>query len=249
MNDNSSLITHPFSIFTLNLASLTLNLAPQTLNFGLCTSNNSITLYSETEVSGTITENTTWQRDRHFIVAEDITVPQNTSLTIEPGAIVRFDSYYKLKIEGNLLCQGEPDNIVMFSSNQDQPMSGDWSRLELEGVDSTSTIECTRISFAANGIMCNRVSPRISRTFVGQSTEEGILIASESAPIIEHNLVFNASTGIGVEGSSEPKLSYNIIANEGKETLSGTGVVINASSAKIEDNIILHYGLIVSNKY
>jgi len=54
--------------------------------------------------------------------------------------------------------------------------------------------------------------------------------------------VFNASTGIRVEGGSEPKLSYYIIANEGIETLSGIGVVTNASSAKIEDDVILHYG-------
>ena len=262
MNDNSSLITHPFSIFTLNLASLTLNLAPQTLNFGLCTSNNSITLYTEKKVNGTITENTTWQRGRHFIVTEDIAVPLNTSLLIEPGAVVRYNGYYKLKIEGNLLCKGEPENMIMFTpldskprgitniqrgkhltgqaSNQEQPTPADWSRLELEGVDSTSTIEYTRISFAANGIMCKRASPRIARTCVRQSAEMGILIANESAPIIEHNLVFNTSTGIGVEGGSQPKLSYNIIANECKETLSGTGVATNASSAKIEDNIIFH---------
>ena len=108
MTDHSSLFTNHFSL-------LSLNLAPQTLNFGFSASNNSITLYSETEVSGTITENTTWQRDRHFIVTEDITVPKNTSLMIEPGAVVRVDGYYKLKIEGNLLCQGEPDNMVMFT--------------------------------------------------------------------------------------------------------------------------------------
>ena len=271
---HSSLFTNHFSLLSLNLfpltinlypstlASLTLNLAPQTLNFGLCTSNNSITLYTEKKVNGTITENTTWQRGRHFIVTEDIAVPLNTSLLIEPGAVVRYNGYYKLKIEGNLLCKGEPENMIMFTpldskprgitniqrgkhltgqaSNQDHPAPGDWSRLELEGVDSTSTIEYARISFATNGILCKRASPRITKNCLKQSAEVGILIANESAPIIEHNLVFDASTGIRVEGGSQPKLSYNIIENEGKETLCGTGVVTNASSAKIGDNIILH---------
>ena len=97
--------------------------------------------------------------------------------------------------------------------------------------------------------MCKRASPRTARACVRQSAAVGILIANESAPIIEHNLVFNASTGIGVEGASEPMLSYNIIANEDKETLFGTGLVTNASSAKMEDNIVVHYDLIVSNNY
>ena len=200
VTDNSSLITHPFSLFTFNLASLTLNLAPQTLNFGLCTSNNSITLYPVTEVSGTLTENTTWQLDRHFIVTEGITVPQGISLVIEPVAVVRFDGYYKLKIEGNLLCQGEPENMVMFTlldskprgitniqrgkhltgftSNQNQPMPGDRNRLEFNGVDSTSCIEYTKVSYSTSGIMCKKASPKIERTCIKESAEAGILVAN-----------------------------------------------------------------------
>ena len=78
--------------------------------------NNTITLLGEAEVQGTITQNTTWQRDRHFIVTEDITVPQNTNLTIEPGAAVRFDGYYKTKSGRNfeqLRRAGEYDRVYV----------------------------------------------------------------------------------------------------------------------------------------
>jgi len=239
---HSSLFTHNFSLFFFSLA-------PHTLNSELCTSNHSLTLYPETEVNGIIANNNIWQRERHYIVTGDVIVPQNSSLIIEPGAAVRFDGYYELKVEGTLQCKGEPDDMVMFTSNQEPPTSEDWNRLELVGVDSALALSYTKIRSVTNGILCKRASSRITKTCIRQSAEVGILIANESAPTIEYNLVFNANTGIGVEGGSESKLSYNIIANESKETLSGTGVINNASTAKIEDNIILNYNKGLRTEY
>ena len=115
MTDNSSLITHLFSIFSFNLASLTLNLAPQTLNFGLCTSNNSITLYPVTKVNGTLSNDTVWHRDRHYIVTGDVIMPVGAELKAEAGAVVRFDRYYKILVKGNLQAVGEQDNMVVFT--------------------------------------------------------------------------------------------------------------------------------------
>ena len=135
------------------------------------------------------------------------------------------------------------------ASNQNHPAPGDWSRLELEGADSTSTIEYTRISYAANGIMCKRAYPRIAKTCVRQSAETGFLIANESAAIIEHSHVFNSTVGIRVESGSAPILSYNLIANQSRETLFGTGVVSNASAAKIEDNVVIRFNTGIRAEY
>ena len=128
-----------------------MNLAPQTLNFGLNTSNNSITLYPVTEVKGTLSHDTVWHRDRHYIVTQDVIVPVGSELKVEAGAVVRFDGYYKILVEGNLQAVGEHDNMVVFTSNKELPEKGDWNRLEFDGVDSTSVVQRCKIEWGRMG--------------------------------------------------------------------------------------------------
>ena len=247
---HASLFTNHFSFLSLNLfpltinlypstlASLTLNLAPQTLNFGLCTSNNSITLYPVTEVNGTLANDTVWHRDRHYIVTEDVIVPVGTELKAEAGAVVRFDGYYKILVKGNLQAVGEQDNMIVFTplekalslragpvrcllsngvgitkeikfgrglksflypvrngishgasfltgltSNKELPEKGDRRNLQFNGVDSTSVLQCCKIEWGNDGIVCNNASPRILNNVIRAVNDSGVVANINSSPI------------------------------------------------------------------
>lgn len=59
-------------------------------------------------VSGLIEENTTWEGDRHYIVAGPLTIRPGYTLTIEAGSIVEGE----LVVQGNVLGVGYPEKEI-----------------------------------------------------------------------------------------------------------------------------------------
>ena len=173
--------SHTFLSF--NLLPLTFTLNPLSFNLYPLSLNNQITLYPETEINGTLNKDIIWERDRHYIVNGDITVPQNTSLTMSPGVLVRFDGRYKLKVEGTLQAVGEQENMIVFTSNRETPKKGDWNKLVFEGVDSTSVIKLCKIEWGNIGISCERASPRIENNVIRAGDDTGVLANNNSSTI------------------------------------------------------------------
>lgn len=74
-----------------------------------------------------ITENTRWLAGRHYVLAQNLTVNNGVTLTIEPGAVVRVGDGGRIQVFGNIVADGTPDAHVVFTSNQrNSPLSGDW---------------------------------------------------------------------------------------------------------------------------
>jgi len=82
-------------------------------------------------VSGTLTADTTWESGVVYRVVGDVTVSAGVTLTIEPGAIVKFaytsSSTVKkrLIVSGDLQLGGSPGNPVYFTSDRDDSIGGD----------------------------------------------------------------------------------------------------------------------------
>jgi len=75
--------------------------------------------YAQTEVSGD--QSGTWSlSDSPFLVIDQIIIPQNEILTIEPGVEIIFQGHYKLTVEGLLNAEGtENDSIYFTTDNQE----------------------------------------------------------------------------------------------------------------------------------
>ena len=91
-------------------------------------------LLSQTNVSGVIDSNTTWTvvNSPYFIEA-NILVPEDVTLTIDPGVTVKFKSNTYLKIEGFLIASGNESEKIVFTSHETNPSRGDWSKIWLLG--------------------------------------------------------------------------------------------------------------------
>ncbi len=75
-----------------------------------------------TDVSGTISTNTTWNlAGSPYIVTGDITVDNGVTLTVDPNVEVKFNSGRRMTVLGTLNA-----NTVTFTSNQGSPAPGDW---------------------------------------------------------------------------------------------------------------------------
>ncbi|MCG8641937.1 MAG: hypothetical protein MI862_19570, partial [Desulfobacterales bacterium] len=95
---------------------------------------------ANTPVSGNITTDTTWTLDNSpYIVTKDISVlgtdgeDDVTTLTIEPGVVVRFAAGSGLGIgtnnysnRGALIARGTETEPIIFTSHAQTPAPGDW---------------------------------------------------------------------------------------------------------------------------
>ena len=91
------------------------------------------------DVSGEITEDTTWTADTEYVLTEIVFV-RGATLTIEPGTVIRGLNGSALVIDQDamLMADGTADAPIVFTSNQDSPARGDWGGLVLLGTATTN---------------------------------------------------------------------------------------------------------------
>ncbi len=76
-----------------------------------------IDLFEELNISGNISDDIVVAPDHHLIIDDDTVFIPGSSLTIHPGAIIRINPGADLTIHGNLLAQGEENNMFWITSN------------------------------------------------------------------------------------------------------------------------------------
>lgn len=52
-----------------------------------------------------------------YLIEESVTIPNDSSLTIEPGVVVEFQGYYSLQVQGQLSAVGTPSDSILFTVN------------------------------------------------------------------------------------------------------------------------------------
>ncbi len=106
--------------------------------------------YVPTTCYGKLAQSETWLGGQVYRITGDLTVPSGVTLTIQPGAILKFDAGMSLIVEkgGKLTAQGTTAQPIVFTSiNDDQyggdtngddgetsPSSGDWNKILAQGV-------------------------------------------------------------------------------------------------------------------
>ena len=83
-------------------------------------------------ISGTLFEDTIYN------VTGDLLVPNNQSLTIEPGTQVLFNGNYAFECNGQLQAMGLPNNPIVFTTNPNPSVGATiWKGIELKGSTSS----------------------------------------------------------------------------------------------------------------
>ncbi|MBQ9454446.1 MAG: carboxypeptidase regulatory-like domain-containing protein [Thermoguttaceae bacterium] len=105
--------------------------------------------YVTTTTSGTISSDQIWLAGQVYRVTGDVTVASGATLTIQPGAIVKFNSGKSLIVQsgGTLNAQGTVAQPIVFTSVKDDeyggdtneddgfyaPQAGDWNQIRVQG--------------------------------------------------------------------------------------------------------------------
>lgn len=82
-----------------------------------------------------------------YIIKNNISVFPDISLTIEPGATVKF-SDSALTIQGTLKALGTTDAPIIFTSNSEQPAPGQWRGLYFTKTSRNSELENIQLRYA-----------------------------------------------------------------------------------------------------
>jgi hypothetical protein len=169
-------------------------------------------------VSGNITTNTTWTAGNVYYVVGDVTVLNGVTLTIDPGAIVKFQNNRRLIIAGKLTAIGTPGQRVYFTSyrddliggdtNGDGPTTGsagDWGWVQFAATsDPTSVIEYATIQYGG---------------YVYYNNYRGNVYVLNASPTIRNSTIsYSANAGVYGEatlgaGSASPTITSTTFSN------------------------------------
>ncbi|MDO9537606.1 MAG: right-handed parallel beta-helix repeat-containing protein, partial [Thermoplasmata archaeon] len=195
------------------------------LGSGLALSNDLPWQEPQTQVSGTrasipglpITENvtfdTTWDLTYPYIyVREDIWVEKNVTLTILPKVVVRFDPGAGLHVQGRLIADGSPYNMISFIPFSDTPATLDWYGIMLENSTQYSIFDHVSVKFSEVGIASWNTAASITNSSIEYTFYYGILCGEDSNMTVTNNYVnFTTWAGIICDNRSNANVQSNRI--------------------------------------
>ena len=193
---------------------------------------------------GSITENTTWDKDT-IKIACDVTVEEGAKLTIIPGTIIVFDDYASLNVKGRILAVGEKENSITFTSSDtsaypDESYIG-WRGIRFYGpgsADTSKLIYCT-IKYAKGAYL----------NYSSNENGGGLFFDDWARALVVNCLIYKNSAveyggGIYCQGgrlytsSSDVQFKNNIISNNSAKR--GGGMFINDGNINPRKNYFVN---------
>ncbi|WP_444935800.1 right-handed parallel beta-helix repeat-containing protein [Microbulbifer sp. JMSA004] len=158
-----------------------------------------------------------------YIVVDDINVNNGVSLTLEAGAILVFPAGHSLTVEGDLVVSGSSSQPVLFTSEAEYPVAGDWQGIVVASGGSVS-IDNAYIQYAEIAVSATSPSAfSITNSIITDFSESGISINNFAGGTIANNLIQNTD-------------------------YTGTGIALDTASSAVTDNIVtgLNYGAYIT---
>lgn len=170
----------------------------------------------QTEIIDGIGKDTVWDKAHSpYLLRNDIVIPANLTLTIEPGVIVMFSGNNKLRIEGTLRAEGTAVDPIWYRQVGKYYVSGYYGLVfASKQLQSNSILKNCIITQAQFAIYCDGDSPQISYcTITGNNV--GVHLWNSNASISNNKISDNIEHGLYV-GSMSPTVTHNLITQNGR---------------------------------
>lgn len=160
-----------------------------------------------------LTCNTTWTADRPYVIYNSILVPENCTLTIEPGTKVYNHNGSFIFIGGTIDAQGQADNRITFTNDRfddefiDAP--GQWGGLIFLQNSTNNRIDNAEIRNANIGIYLGTPDDDDDPDLILSNTRIENIGGNSVIPSID-SLV---QPGFGILAISSDLYAYNVLIN------------------------------------
>ena len=183
-----------------------------------------------------------------YIITGDIIVESGAQLIIEPGVEVRF-SYISdpdnngqedtnaadLIVYGKLFAEGSATDSILFTSNEDPALKGDWGGIRFASSEGTSTISHATIEMAKDGVWTSSYcNIEISDCEIGTNIDYGVHLGGSSNAAIVNSTIDSNGTGIYNYGTMI--IRGCTISSSGGTGVYSTGIHIEIYETLIGEN-------------
>lgn len=144
-----------------------------------------------TNVSGSITANTTWTvSNQPYTVTADVIVDSGATLTVEAGVTIYMNTATNLIVRnGALNARGTPSSRIVITSSKDianpspAPAAGDWGVIRFEDgtLDASTALSNSDIRYGS-GIVIQSASPALENLNITQQNGPAISVDLLSSP-------------------------------------------------------------------
>ncbi|MBU0510067.1 right-handed parallel beta-helix repeat-containing protein [bacterium] len=166
-------------------------------------------------------QDTRWTSGRHYVVDQLLVIEPGVTLTIEPGAVVRFENLGYMIVSGGLIAEGTPSAHIHFTSNAAvNPQAFDWGYVTVsEGAEPPVIRYCTFTycevgvhSIGGGGMVENSYFARIGSQAVNMS---GVGAGVGDSVIVRRNVIDHIPVGvhIGQIHGTGMAIEHNAIVN------------------------------------
>jgi len=200
-------------------------------------------------LGGTLDKNTTLSAAKSpYVVKDNIIIPEDVTLTIEPGVDIRFNNSKALLVDGILVARGTEEAKITFTSNQSTPTVGDWGYIlfsdssadadyDVSGnYTSGSILEHCNIEYAGginvdnNGcVRMNNAHPFINYCNIKNNSASGIYAWNLSGDLKIKNSIITDNTASGAGDS---------FITDNNASGAGGGIYLSGGSIIISDSTI-----------
>ncbi|MEJ5198075.1 MAG: right-handed parallel beta-helix repeat-containing protein [Anaerolineae bacterium] len=197
--------------------------------------------------TGTLAGSETWNGTFVHHITGDVVVPNGATLTIEPGAVVKFDWKKSLTVQpgGYLITQGTVAQPVVFTSSRDDsvggdtnrdgdttsPAAGDWRWIYLDSA--VASIDHAVIAYGGG-------------TSSGNWDQTGVLRTNGSTSLTVANSVVRNAFFDGILAWGGPvTVTNSLVIGADRGICAHPGSTVNVINSTVDDNrvgLLLHGG-------
>ncbi|MGD8403219.1 MAG: PKD domain-containing protein [Anaerolineales bacterium] len=174
-----------------------------------------------------------------YRIEGDIIVPTGATLTIEPDALVSFQSWYSLTVNGTLLADGTAGEPILFT-----------------GTDSPGWLGIRFVNASDNSLLDNVIVEKGRATGADPLNRGGGIYIDGSNPTISNstirdNFAVYSGGGLYLNNSNATLVGNSILNNQAGQggTSSGGGLAILYSNPILTNNVISGNSVGISGSY
>mgnify|MGYP000288935251 FL=1 len=183
--------------------------------------------------SGNVSGNWTSSGSPYYVFG-DITIADNTTLTIDPGVEVYFVGHYKLAVQGRLLAIGQDSNFISIKAYY---ISTGFKGIRFDNTASTND--------SSKLVYCNILYGKANAGTFEEKQGGALFVKGFSKLLVQNcvisnNLATNYGGAISCRTGASPTISNNIICNNQSGSNGGAIYMYSSSNPLLVGNTIVN---------